>query len=218
MVTTSADRSWSDWPTGPTYLPFVQMALVHLLHSQTEGHNYVAGDRIRWQIPAEGEPHDRLAAEKIKTRYSLVLPTQKEDLLSPAQTVEGKRILDIPGQAQAGIYRVMIREEIQDEVGPAGGLEKQREPVSIPFAVVPDLRESENLESLTREKIDGLTGIKSIHMVADVEDEAKVFDGCRATQVGVDSVFSDPGLASRLWRIALCMVLRPGALISLPRP
>ena len=38
--------------------------------------------------------------------------------------------------------------------------------IGIPFAVTPDLRESENLESLTDEQIDAKLGFQVVHAVA----------------------------------------------------
>ncbi len=146
FVTTSADRSWTDWPLRHTYLPFVHVALGHLLDAGTERHNRTAGQPIRWNPPS-------LEGNKV---YVAVEPDGRRVRLGVPEMVEGQPLVTALRTGRAGVYRVL------PEVAPA----EEKSAEGAVFAVAPDLRESENLEALTDKEIDDRLGFAVKHVTA----------------------------------------------------
>jgi len=152
LVTTSADLSWTDWPLWRgMYLPFVDLALNHLLHSQTQPYNQPAGSPLHW-YPPEREAN---------RPFALLYPDGRHARLAPAELVNGRPALTVLDTRRAGIYRIL----------PANGPQTS----GVPFAVVPDPKETENLESLTDSQLDEKLGFKTIHLAAG--ENASVFSG-----------------------------------------
>jgi hypothetical protein len=153
FVTTAADLSWSDWPlVKGMYVPFLNMSLNFLLHAQTQNHNLTAGEPIRWFVP------EKLSGES----FGLVHPSGKLDRLGRVDTSEGRPVLSAGSTARAGVYQLMALSASGDKE-------------SVPFAVAPDLRETENLDVLTDPELDERLGFVPIHRTAG--EDTSVFSG-----------------------------------------
>jgi hypothetical protein len=142
LVTTSADARWTDWPLRHTYLPFVHVALSRLLDGPTMAHNRTAGEPLVWRPPpADG---DRV--------YTLVDPENRRSRLGVPSMVDGLPLVTATQTPRAGAWRI-VREKDPDDPG-------------VLFAVTPDLRESEDLESFTDRQLDERLGFSPIHLTA----------------------------------------------------
>jgi hypothetical protein len=153
FTTSMNDSTWSYWFTSPVaFVPFVQVTLNHLLDAKPGQFNRIAGESIAWPIPREeaGEAFD-------------VIVPSGERLRQGAPTgAEGRYLLEIGELAHAGIYHVV-----------RSGTEPTNEtPV---FAVTPDLRETEDLETLAPAAIDGQLGFSPVHLMA--AEDGSVFSG-----------------------------------------
>lgn len=146
FVTTSADMKWTDWPLRQTYLPMIHAAVAHLLGGQAGSFNRTAGWPLRWAPP----PHD---ARKVHVGFD---PQNRPTRLGAAEMIEGRPIVSWPQPVRAGIYKVM-----PEVAGAAPGAESGGV-----FAVTPDLRESEDLESLPDKDIDERLGVPVAHVLA----------------------------------------------------
>ncbi len=145
FVTTSADLRWTDWPLRHTYLPFVHVALSHLLGGQTESHNGIAGDPLRYRVPADD-------ASKV---FAAIDPESRRTRIGVAEVVDGQPIVTASQTPRAGVYRI---------VAESSDVSKVEE--GVPFAAAPDLRESEDLEALGDKQIDERLGFKPHHLTA----------------------------------------------------
>jgi hypothetical protein len=150
FVTTTADPGpgepgWTDWPIHPLYLPCIDMTVNFLLHRQSQNYNYKAGDVIQWR------PTERAARDS----FVVLHPDGRREPAEPARVEEGSSLISVPDTARAGVYRI----------APATG--DARDGQEIPFAVVPDLRESADLEALTDGQIDEKLGFAVQHRVAE---------------------------------------------------
>jgi hypothetical protein len=151
FVTTSADRRWTDWPLLPTFLPFVHLALSHLMDGPTAAHNRVAGEPLTWRpVAADGD--------KV---FVATDPDGKRSRLGVPRMIEGQPFVEATSTARAGAYR-LTKEKEPDDPG-------------VLFAVTPDLRESEDLESYADGQIDERLGFKPHHLTAS--DDLSVFAG-----------------------------------------
>lgn len=155
FAATSADLRWSDWPLRPTFLPFVHAVLGRLLGARGEAHNLVAGRPLRWTAPG---------AEASRV-FALEDPSGRRTRLGAPVLVEGRPVVTSPDLPRAGFYRVV----------PAGaGTESSAKEPPL-FAAVPDLRESEDLESLAEAQIDERLGVRVAHKLAG--DDLSAFSG-----------------------------------------
>ena len=164
LVTTSADTTWTLWPAWPGTVAFLDQMLVHLLQRQTQGHNRVAGERLQWRPPE---------AEAAKA-FALLRPDQRRVRLGTPDAVQGRPLVTAADTWRAGVYRLVPAE---GERAPEGRQADERQPPEdgVPFAVVPDLRESEDLTSLTDGQIDERLDFRPTHLLAG--DEPGVFSG-----------------------------------------
>jgi hypothetical protein len=165
LFTTSADLTWTVWPLWKgMYPPLVRQLLVHVLQGQAQNHNLVAGEPIQWHAGESdaGRP------------FSVVQPDQKRIRLGVPEVIQGRPLVTATETSLAGIYRLApadgaVREENEssktDDESASG----------VPFAVVPNLRESEDLSSLTDEQIDERLDFKPVHWLAG--DDPGVFSG-----------------------------------------
>lgn len=157
--------TWNDWPLAPElmYLPFMDMAVSYLLHGQTQSHNLIAGTTLRWH-----------PQEKQALAYTLMHPDGRAERLGVPVDVSGKKVVTATDLKQAGIYRLVAA---PPPTGPISAEPKATESVNegspdgsppneFPLAVVPDLRESEDLEALSNEQIDERLGFRPIHVTA----------------------------------------------------
>jgi hypothetical protein len=182
LVATSADpgrQPKSDEPTWnylfgfPDYVPFVQALLAHLLERQTQIHNYTAGAAFLWHSDEKDASQS----------FALLGPRGERLPLGRPQRLEGRPIVEVPATLRAGVYYLAQSatpksdEEPRDETDPAprpdGSLP------GAPFALLADLRESDNLESLSNEEIDRLLGFRPFHVTIGNEDNA--FAGTQRT-------------------------------------
>jgi hypothetical protein len=153
LVTTSADLSWNDWPlVKGMYVPFLDMSLNHLLHAQTQNHNLTAGEAIRWFAP------EKLAGQA----FALLHPDGKTERLGRPETIEARPVITTAAINRAGVYQLK-------------SLAPSEERAAVPFAVVPDVRETENLDVMSDQQLDELLGFKAIHLTAG--DDMNAFSG-----------------------------------------
>jgi hypothetical protein len=162
VVTTSADMSWTVWPLWKgMYPPLIRQLLVHLLQGQAQNHNRVAGEPIQWHAGESdaGRP------------FAVIQPDQKRIRLGVPEVFQGRPLVTASATALAGIYRL----------APADGAAREEDAnlqdvgEGVPFAVVPNLRESEDLSSLSDEQIDERLDFKPLHLLAG--DDPGVFTG-----------------------------------------
>ena len=158
LFTTSVNESaWTDWfSTKAAFLPFIQVALNHLLEGRPQAFNRVAGEPLLWQAPqADAElAHDLVAPDGARLP-AIGYPTITAG--RPLLTAEGSHH---PG-GRIGGRIVAAGRDVTDET-----------PV---FAVAPDLRETEDLETLAPAQIDERLGFRAIHLTAG--DDGAVFSG-----------------------------------------
>jgi hypothetical protein len=151
----SPNPTWTSWPREPMYLPFMDIAVAHLLHGQTHTHNLVAGQTLQW-YPRDVEPHS----------YALLHPGGQLERLGLPETAGDRPVVTANDLSQAGIYYLLATPAAragQKADLPDAALAKEN---GMPLAVVPDLRESEDLEALSDAQIDARLGFRPIHVTA----------------------------------------------------
>jgi len=165
----SSNPVWTDWPLHFVYVPFVDVAVAHLLHGQTQNHNRTAGDQLRWY------PSDR------QTRsFTLVHPSGVSERLGLPETISGRTMVTAESLTGAGVYRLVASIPAPEKgTGPFAfrgpvpfsgtGASAEEKKAGVPLAVTPDLRESENLDTFTDQLLDGRLGFTPIHLTADAE-------------------------------------------------
>ena len=195
LVTTSADLSWNDWPlVKGMYVPFLDMSLNLLLHGQTQSYNLTAGESIHWFAP------EKLASQS----FALAHPDGKIERLAPSHSIDGRAMVTAGNISRAGVYQLVAADERKAPTSsePAATSRRARPPDeerdNVPFAVVPDLRESENLESLTDQQLDERLGFTPIHLTAG----------------GDVSVFSGAERLNREWTLWLLLAALAVALVE----
>jgi len=143
LLTTSLDATWSNWPSkGGSFVSFVQLTLSHLTGKSTVGVNRVAGEPLVYTPPEATKAFDVIQPDKSRVKLG---KAQGGD--------EGRRLnVTVPETSRAGIYQIVAEGE---------------EPLSdARFAVATDLRESDNLESLTDSETEDLIGFKPVMVLA----------------------------------------------------
>lgn len=146
-IDNNPEHIWTIWPILlNVYVPFVDIAVSHLLHGQTQNHNLVAGQTLYWHP----------SASDVRT-YKLINPENKEERLGFPKKIQNREIVTSNNLPLAGIYKM--------ESAPLRGANEATKD-SEPLAVVPDLRESDNLESLTPESINQRLNFKPVHVTA----------------------------------------------------
>jgi hypothetical protein len=159
LITTSADPRWTDWPLRyGLYVPFLDVTQSHLLHVQTQNHNARAGEPLRWQPPEADAGR----------AFAVLQPDGRRVRLGQPSIEKGRPIVTAADTPHAGIYRIVPADE-SPEMREAKGT------LAVPFAVVPDLHESENLETLPDSDIDKRLGFPVIHLSA--WSDPSVFSG-----------------------------------------
>ncbi len=148
--------TWTDWPFRLSlFVPFVDVAVSHLLHEQTQNHNVVAGDTVTW-YPISSPT----------TVWSLAGPDGNSTRLGYSKKNGARQELDVGTPRQGGVYRLFSKASM-DELDPLAS-------AGVPIAVTPSLAESEDLSSLSNEQIDAKLGFAPIHLTAsgDSSDSA----------------------------------------------
>jgi von Willebrand factor type A domain/CARDB len=153
LFTTSVhDGNWSDWFIAPAFLPVVQVTLNHLLEGRPETLNRVAGERLEWQVAKADE----------ETNFDLVRSDGSRQRLGFPASAGGRALLTSTDLTRAGLYRIV----------PAGRDADENSPL---FAVAPDVRETDELQSLTWAEIDEKVGFPARHLTAG--DDGGAFTG-----------------------------------------
>jgi hypothetical protein len=161
----ATEPTWSDLPLWFGYVPFIEASLNHLGHRQTQNHNLTAGETLRWH------PDPRDAGRSFALEYPPTQPNEdgKRGPLGRPDTGQGHPVLTATGLHRAGIYHLTAADRgdggTTQQGGAAPAPPKKFQP--LPFAVVPDLRESASLETLSDGQIDELLGFRPIHLKSD---------------------------------------------------
>ena len=143
FTTSVSDPAWSDWFVSPSFVPFVQVAVSHLLQGRPQALNRVAGQSLVWQAPASE------AAEA----FDLVGPDGDRTRIGYPESVGGRPIVTSADIDRAGLYRLLpANKGVTDET-----------PL---FAVTPDARETEDLARLSPAEIDQRLGFAPVHTTA----------------------------------------------------
>ncbi len=147
--------SWTDFGTAPEFIPFMDVTINHLANGQVQTYNLTAGQTLTWY-----------PTDKQDFVYDLVHPDGKKVTRLGVPEKIGKRVvITAPELAHAGIYRMTARprglESVADTIDMRDAVK-----TGIPIGVAPDLRESEDLTSLTDGEIDAKLGFTPIHIVA----------------------------------------------------
>lgn len=157
---TSPDPTWTNWPLNKTHIPFVDVTVSYLLHGQTQSYNVVAGEKLDW-YPTEKQEH----------AYTLIYPDGKNVRLGQPELNKSKRkVVTASELPTAGIYRMVATRPAGVHSEDATILEPELDKSSgSPVAVVPDLRESQDLGTLTSEQLDERLGFRPIHLTAGMD-------------------------------------------------
>jgi hypothetical protein len=146
--------NWTDFATAPEFTPFIHVTVNHLVHMQTQTYNLVAGQTLKW-YPQDKQDH----------AYYLVHPDgRKVDRLGVPEKHDNRLVVTAADLPSAGIYylKALPRgSETNETIDPAEAVK-----TGTPIAVIPDLRESEDLTSLTNSEIDAQLGFTPIHIIA----------------------------------------------------
>jgi von Willebrand factor type A domain/Aerotolerance regulator N-terminal len=146
------EPAWTDWPLRlGMYVPFVDVAVSQLLHAQTQNHNFTAGEELRWY------PRDRDAGKA----FTLVPPDGPRVRLGLPDMTSGRPVVTAKDLTRAGVYRIRGGDEPNGDGDAASS--------GVPFAVVPDLRESEDLATLTDQQVDDRLGFRPIHLTVGID-------------------------------------------------
>ncbi len=155
FTTSVSDPRWTDWFITPVFVPFVQVSLNYLLQGQPQAHNRIAGERLHWQAPKAGTVR----------AYDLVRPDGVYVRLGYPETVAGRPLVTADDTPRAGVYRIVPADRTprpgEDTID-----SRADEPDGVPFAVTPDVRDSEQMGPMSVEDIDKQLGFRPIHLTA----------------------------------------------------
>jgi hypothetical protein len=155
----STNPVWSDWPLHLEFTPFLDVTISHLLHGQTQTHNVVAGEKLDWH-----------PTQKQMLAYTLIYPDGKNVRLGLPEKRNNRLVVTAHDLPVAGIYRMAATLPPQAQTEEPLVLEPAIDKTSgTPLAVIPDLRESQDLDSLSNDQLDRQLGFRPIHMVAGVQ-------------------------------------------------
>jgi hypothetical protein len=163
FTTSVSDPRWTDWFITPAFVPFVQVSLNYLLQGQPQEHNRVAGEPLHWQAPKAGTGR----------AYDVVRPDGEHARLGYAETVAGRPLITVADTEQAGVYHIAPAKHPLQPSDDAADEKTTEEPEGVPFAVAPDVRDSEQLQPTSAEDIDRQLGFKAVHWMAG--DEGGLF-------------------------------------------
>lgn len=146
LLTTTVDLSWTFLGINPAFPMFMNGCLAHLAQRSGGNFNRVAGEPLKWSPPDAGRD------------YYLVKPDRDRVRLGRPREQDGRPTLTAHDTARAGIYEIVAD----------GGDAPAR------FALVPDLRESDNLEALADDQIDAQLGgdVKAVHLSTGFDGSA----------------------------------------------
>ncbi|HTU22774.1 MAG TPA: BatA domain-containing protein [Gemmataceae bacterium] len=164
FTTSASDPRWTDWFITLSFVPFVQVSLNYLLQGQPQAHNRIAGEPLHWQAPRAGTAR----------AYDLVRPDGEHVRLGYPETVAGRPLVIAEDTARAGVYRIQAADRtLQPGADGDADARTVSEAEGVPFAVAPDVRDSEQLQPASVEDIDNQLGFKAVHLTAS--DEGGLF-------------------------------------------
>lgn len=135
------DTNWTNWPArAGSFVPFAQLALAHLTGSGVSHLNRTVGEPLTWTPPEFAAGFDLVSDSGERIRLGKPTGGGGERLAITAT--------DVP---RAGVYRFTSDD---------GSI------VSPPFAIAPDLRESDDLEALTDRELEETLGFKPVILAA----------------------------------------------------
>jgi hypothetical protein len=148
--------TWTDWQLYKQCLfaPFVDIAVNHLLHDQSQTYNLVAGTTLRWH------PNDALTRA-----YTLHHPDGTSVRLGLPEKSGNRTVVTADDLRAAGVYRLTgaLVSGAESLVTPPGKTS------GTPLAVTPDLGESDDLESLSAAQLDARLGFAPNHVTAGLD-------------------------------------------------
>lgn len=97
MITSSANRDWSDWPARPTFIASMQEVLRHALSPRLKEQTYVVGQVLEQYLPGQGEKPVRLYP-----------PTKLEPEQFPTLIREDFALLRWVSTDESGTYRARV--------------------------------------------------------------------------------------------------------------
>lgn len=133
LWTTAADRSWSDWPTEPSYVLAVREAARAVARSTAAPVQYTAGQPLRLELPSARDivtPTIETPGQKDPRPLVQATPTAAPNANANADGSSAARVLEFDDTRRAGLYTMRWRDSV---TGPANRA----------YAVNPDRRESE---------------------------------------------------------------------------
>lgn len=143
MLATSLDTRWTNWPAkAGSYVSFAQFALSYLSGKGTKPQNRIAGEPLIYQPLTESKGFDVRLPSGLNTR----MPAPGLDAVTQRMTYTHT------DTAIAGIYSVESLDEKPQTVAR--------------YAVAPDLKESDDLTTLTNEGIETALGFKPLFIQA----------------------------------------------------
>lgn len=151
VVSPAADLHGTDAALRPSYVPFIQALVGHILTQQTGNRNLIAGDRYVCHPSLDLARH----------RLRLVGPSGASRVLEPPKgnNLDGE-IASGP-ISQAGVYRVLpdvaSAEESGSDTANSGDT----------FVVVPDPNETVDLTTLTEEQLNARFSRPAVHLKAN---------------------------------------------------
>jgi hypothetical protein len=150
VVSFAADLRGSDAPLRPSYVPFIQALVGHMLSQRLGRQNLVAGETYFWRPPPELR----------KQRFRLLTPS------GAIRPLELPKSDDLDGEVatgelgQAGVYRILpdvaSSEETGSDTSDSGDI----------FVVTPDPRETADLTTLNEEQLNERLSRPPIHQQA----------------------------------------------------
>ncbi len=148
LVAGSLDARWSNWPAkAGSYLSFARMTLQHLTGKAARGANRIAGETLIWNPTEATKP------------FAVRQPDGKRMKLGKATGGEGGKKLTVTAAdtSLSGVYQIGVEDE---------------EPLNGPrFAVAPDLRETDDLTSMTDGEVEQFLGFKPVFLQANSANE-----------------------------------------------
>ncbi len=154
----SPEPTWTDWSIHQTFPAYLDVTINHLLHGQTRTYNVVAGEKLDWY-----------PTEKQERAYTLIHPDGTNIRLGMPQRKDNRSVVTALDLSLAGIYHMVATLPPQarsEEILIEPQADKD---AGTPIAVVPDLRESQDLDTLGDPEIDQRLGFQPIHITAGLE-------------------------------------------------
>jgi hypothetical protein len=156
----SPEFTWSEFPLHPSYIPFVQRLTTHLLQAQSQNHNLVAGDTLRW-YPSLKEAR----------AYTLLTPDDQLIRLGQPETVGQRPVVVAKDLTKAGLYRLGAKAPSEADLDADQEKDEIRKK-GTPFGVSADLRETQELDLLNENQINTRLGFVPIHLTAEGGENA----------------------------------------------